>query len=135
MSTTPKQYNFGDVPDKSGRNRLTLFYIGNIDQDKECGYNFHSLVWSVSDNEIWQKYLTISEKEFDSDPKLLKWISEIHSFDSETGSAILKIAEGDAPRDSESINYIYSWREWDLVNNIEISYLQKCEDPFEKYHE
>ena len=69
MNNTPKQYNFAEVTDNLGINRLTLYYISNMYQGKECGSNFDSLVWSILENDNWRENLTISEKEFDSNPK------------------------------------------------------------------
>ena len=134
MSTSPKKYNFGTVTDKDGSNSLVLIYEGLIYEGEEHGYDFNSLIWSKKNsNEDWEPYLTISREDFDTDPQFAKWINEIHSFDPSNGHAILRIAEGDAPRESYEVKYEYSWREWDLLNNKQIELLQVCNDPFEVF--
>ena len=46
---------------------------------------------------------------------------------------MLKIAEGNAPENSVTISYIYSWREWDLTVNQEVKTIRVCSDPFEPF--
>ena len=133
MSDIPKKDNFGCVIDGSGFNRLSLLYESNVFQGKECGYNFHSLVWEVKKDNHWVVRKIIKEEDFDSDPVHRKWVSELHSFDPVTAQAIIKVAEGDAPR-NENQHFVYSWRKWDLAINKQIELLNVCNDPFENYN-
>jgi hypothetical protein len=101
--------------------------------DEGNAYDFHSLLWQRLSSGGWVDVHSISQEEFSADCPNRRWVSEIHSFDPTTGRAIMSVGEGDAPEGSESINYAYSWREWDLNKNAEISFFRECEDPWEPY--
>lgn len=101
----------------------------------ERSYDSHSLVWQRLRNGAWVDHVTITQADFQREHNRQRWISEIHSFDPISGTAILKIAEGDAPENSGAVSYIYSWREWDVKNNRELKTIRSCDDPFEKFAE
>ena len=117
----------GTVKDESGINRLKLIVIGN-----GRGYDFDSLVWEKYVLEEWTLKNTITQEEFDSD-QTRKWISALHSFDSEKNEAIIQVGEADSPR-GMSYSVIYSWRKWDIANNKQIAILQTCKNPYEEYN-
>jgi len=118
------------VTDASGTERLVLNFIGT-----SSGSDFHSLVWLVRRDTEWVPNLTITRDEFEADRASVRWVSELHSFDAENGVAIIMVAEGDAPENSPSVHYNYSWRRWDLISNREIERLQECTSPFDAYAE
>jgi hypothetical protein len=63
-------------------------------------------------------------------------VSDIQSVEGSNGVAVLKVAEASLPVASggtTTVNFVYSWREWDLVMNREVRTLRVCKDPFEKY--
>ena len=101
---------------------------------EEKSYNSHSLVWQRLKNDSWLDHLTISQSDFQRGCAHRRWISSIHSFNADAGIAILKIAEGDAPEENDgAISYIYSWRQWDVLNNLELETIRECTEPFEPF--
>ena len=118
------------VTDASGTERLVLNFIGS-----SSGSYFHSLVWSVHRDTGWVPNVTITREAFEADRANVRWVSELHSLDAENGVAIIKVAEGDSPWNSPSVNYNYSWRRWDLISNREVERLQECTSPFDAYAE
>jgi hypothetical protein len=133
MDSDSKRYDFGTVTDESERERLRLIYEGRTYEDKECGYDFHSLIWEHSENGIWKLRKELTQETFEAECINQRWISKLHSFDPKTGYAVLQVAEGDAPKGSHEIHYNYSWRKWDLNNNREVAFIHQCKDPFEPY--
>lgn len=96
-------------------------------------YDFHSLVWERSNSQGWSTVVEIDAEEFQRSSQHLRWISEIESLDPNTGHAVIKVAEGDAPEGSKSVSYVYSWREWDLLENEEVRVVRTVQDPFEAF--
>ena len=99
----------------------------------EKSYNSHSLVWQRLEESSWTDKIIITQSDFQGSNPNRRWIREIESFDPITSNAILKIAEGDAPQGSNSIKYVYSWREWNIKDNREIKTIRVCKDPFEPF--
>lgn len=91
----------------------------------ETCYDFHSLVWDSKDDAMWKRKATITRADFE-EGRQYGWISDLHSMDSRYGSAIIRVAEGDA-------RVSYSWRQWDLLSNKEIRTIRVCECPFESF--
>lgn len=119
-----------EVIDQSGNHRLTVTYK----PVEGGGANFESMVWAVKDGEIWTNNIVITREQFQSENRYRRWVAELHSFCPATGTAIIKVAEGDAVEKAPGgVRYHYSWREWDLQNNREINLFGICKDPFEKY--
>lgn len=77
--------------------------------------------------------MTITQDDFQRGHTGRRWISEIHGFDPVSATAVLKVAEGDAPENSRTVSYVYSWRKWDLKNNRELKMIRVCDDPFEPF--
>lgn len=99
----------------------------------EHSYDAHSLVWQRLNDGVWTDYISITQDAFQRGSLHRRWISAIHSFNPKSGTAVLKIVEGNAPEDSATVSYIYSWREWDLNANTEIKTIRVCKDPFEPF--
>lgn len=97
------------------------------------GFNFDSLVWESKDGDLWRERTVITRQQFEAGTERRRWVSQLHSFDPSTGNAIIKVAEGNAPKDSKSVSYVYSWREWSLRTNGEVRFIRICKDPFEEY--
>lgn len=117
-----------EIIDQSGRHRLAMHYI-----TVGKGENFHSLIWAIHDGSIWSEHVVISVADFQSPTKHRRWISDLYSFDPDTGRAIIKVAEGDVPNGIVPVHYMYSWREWDVQHNQEVRLLSVCKSPFDKY--
>ena len=100
---------------------------------EDKSYKSHSLVWQRLESGRWADHVTITQNDFQRDNPQRRWVSSIHSFDPDSGTATLKIAEGNAPENSARVSYAYSWREWDIRNNREIKLLRICKDPFEPF--
>ncbi len=97
------------------------------------GGNFHSLIWAVSDGSGWSDRLVITRDDFQPPSKHRRWVSSLHSFDPDSGLAVIQVAEGDVPVGAPRVHYTYSWREWDLQHNREVRLLAVCKSPFDKY--
>jgi hypothetical protein len=117
----------------SGDQRLDLFYVpveyGGPAPGR--GADFHALVWSEKSGSNWNERLRIDRAQFQGTAPNKRWVSKLHGL--ESGKAIIMVAEGDAPPGSKKINYIYSWREWDLGANKELRTIRICADTFEKF--
>jgi hypothetical protein len=113
-----------EITDASGRHRLVLQYANG---------DFHSLVWQSKTGVVWTGRVVITGKDFQRDWDRRRWIAGIHSIDPVSGHAIIKVAEGNVPFAEGDVTYIYSWREWDRMDNREVRRLRACDDPFEKY--
>ena len=107
----------------NGRDRLCLMY-----KRRGEGWDFHSLRWEEQ-NEEWTPRIIITEEQFQGKHDRTRWVSELFSLDPQRGWAVVKVAEGDNPPGSFSVQYYYSWRTWDLVNNREVGKLKDCESP------
>jgi hypothetical protein len=97
------------------------------------GFDFDSLVWESKDGDTWRERAVITQQQFEAGTDRRRWVSELHSFDPSTGNAIIKVGEGDAPKDSIRVRSVYSWREWSLRTKGEVRFIRICKDPFEKY--
>jgi len=118
-----------EIIDEAGQNRLTLTY-----EPEGKGANFASLAWAVKKKGQWENLVVITRSDFQAGAKYRRWVSEVHNFAPSKGTAIIKVAEGDAPeRDPKGVHYHYSWREWDLQKNRELRFFYSCENPFAKY--
>jgi len=122
------------VSDQSSKNRLLLrFSERDVSENKNeqiIARDFHSLVWETNDGTKWLQKKVISKVDFAEEES---WVRDLHSFDSSTGRAILKAAEMSKPDETNSRKCIYSWREWDIINNKQVRMIRVCKDPFEPY--
>jgi len=116
------------ITDQSGQHRLTMHFA-----PEGKGANFHSLTWARSEGSSWSDRVVITRDTFQPPSRHRRWVANLHSFDPETGRAIIQVAEGDAPVGAPDVHYIYSWREWDLEWNREVRLLALCKSPFDPY--
>jgi hypothetical protein len=126
-----------EISDATGSNRLVLInretssFIDWLQGRR--GYDFDSLVWRTNSGSGWHDHMAISKHAFQGTNSRMRWITEIHSIDPTNGTAIIKVAEGNAPDGSPYVGYVYTWREWSLSANSEVRLIRVCADPFEKY--
>jgi len=122
------------VSDQSGKNRLLLQFserpFSFADKKEVIARDFHSLVWETNDGKTWSQKKVIPKVDF---AEKECWVSDLYSFDSSTGRAILKVAEMSKPDETNSRQCIYSWREWDILKNKQVRMIRVCKDPFEPY--
>lgn len=137
MRTSDNFVVFGEVTDDRGKDRLVLKFVESQLPRAYSGrgYDFHSLVWETKKGAAWTAKVTVTQGDFQRDTKRRRWISEIHSLEPETGHAVFKVGEEDAPDASGAIRVIYSWREWDLVADEEVRTLRVCDSPFDPLDE
>jgi hypothetical protein len=115
---------FATADDPSGSDRVRLVYITRSAEGEDSdGFDFDSIIWEKRSDGRWVEHLRITEAQFQADVDRERWPAELDSFDAHSGSVIARIAEGDAPRGSGTINYKYSWRRWNLNSNTESQYL------------
>jgi hypothetical protein len=128
MAPSSKVEEFGKVTDESGNNQLVLRFVEVDWPNKGEGkaYDFYSLAWEAKEHGKWIVKAAISCADFQKGSQKRRWISQVQSFDPETGRAILRIGEGHA-------RVTYSWREWDVANNQEVRLIRVCKNPFEPF--
>jgi len=114
----------------SDRNdKLTLLFIV-----LKGGRDFHSVRWEHDNNGEWIRQLEITQAQFQDRFDRPRWISDLHSFEPAIGHAIVKVAEEEEEKVMDGIRctrVIYSWRVWDLLSNVEIAFIKRCDSPFE----
>ncbi|MDB5337263.1 MAG: hypothetical protein JWN70_2882 [Planctomycetaceae bacterium] len=119
-----------EVTNADGLNRLILNAAElplPIPQSRTKGFEFHSVVWQTMTPSGWKQRVAISNMEFQRGAAHRRWISHVHSVQPETGYAIIQVAEqGDL--ENGWIRFTYTWREWDLVNNVEIRAIKICDE-------
>jgi hypothetical protein len=99
----------------------------------EVACDFHSLVWEREAGNAWNVHLVISSDAFGNGFPLRRWVSDVHSLDAAKGTAIIQVGEeGDPVVLLLPVTKVhYSWREWDLVSNLEVARLKDCASPFD----
>jgi len=129
-----------EISDATGSNRLARVareVTSPLDALLGCrSFDFDSLVWQTNAVGTWQDHIVISQVAFQAGRAGRRWVSQIHSLDALRGRAIIKVAEESPPRavgGRTQIDVVYSWREWNLLNNREVRCIRICADPFEKY--
>ena len=85
-----------EVTDKSGTNRLALIYVsaGPGPVPNSESFDFHSLAWRTKAGTNWTDRVVLSKASFETGTVRRRWVSDIHSLDSATGNAVIKVAEG-----------------------------------------
>ena len=114
--------------DTSGSDRLSLLYESDEDETDE----FYTLCWESHSLIGWQTKARLTGEQFQGEHNFQRWIADLHSIQPENGLAVILVAEGNREPSSTSADYTYSWRLWDIVDNIEVMRLKDCHSPFEK---
>ena len=116
-----------ELKSQTGDNRLCLRYT-----ETDNGSDFHSLSLERRTPAGWEPTATITEEQFQGNHPHLRWVADIHSFTPSTGMAIIQVGEGDRPwRELRATMFYYSWRRWDVLQNLEVARLKDCESPFD----
>lgn len=139
----------------NGTDRLRLRFVKDAlrwraskRQTGKSGLNFHSLVWERRSGGTWRRHRSVSPHRVNA--KSYLWVSDVHSFDPDKGSAIIKVARETgyanlsaalragiekqlAGRAVEHHAVEYCWVEWDLRQNRDVRLLQTCTLPTEPY--
>ncbi len=118
-------WDFGTAVSPSGKDRLCLRYIG------EDGFDFHELVWEQSIEGRWVRHKTLSPTVFLCSRNGSPWVAELHSFDSEFGTAIVRV--GESQEQGEKTIVEYSWRRVSFVEPLLPKLLRICKNPFDRY--
>jgi hypothetical protein len=114
-------------PDRS--DKLTL-----LSEVIEGGRDFHSLRWERNNNDGWMRVADISRDQFQNGCDRRRWISDLHSFESDKAHATIQVGEENEEKLIDgmlSTQVIYSWRIWDLVGNVEVRLIKLCDGPFD----
>jgi hypothetical protein len=120
-------WDCGTVHAEGGSNRLCLRYVG------EEGLDFHELVWERQINGRWARHRTLDPRSFLCARNGSPWVAELHSFDAEFGTAIVKVGEN-GPENEKGVSHVgYSWRRVSFVEPMPPKLLQICKNPFEPY--
>ncbi|HZR21523.1 MAG TPA: hypothetical protein VFE51_29850 [Verrucomicrobiae bacterium] len=120
------------VIDRSGTNQLALIYVSlgpGPGPDSES-FDFHSLAWQIKSGTNWKDRVVVTKDDFEAGSRHKRWVSEIHSLDASSGNATIKVAEH---WDTNGGPVVYSWREWNMVSNVEVRLVRVCKEPFEPY--
>jgi len=128
-----------EITDITGTNRLVLMNLATRYLfSTTVEYDFDSLVWRVNNGAAWTDHRVITKTAFQGARLTSRWVNDIDSIDSSSGTAIIKVGE-ESPRVTTATGLVttvqYSWRIWDLNENVEVRLLRVCENPFEKYTE
>ena len=128
MPTDKLIQSFDHVYDASGGHRLVMNFADVTKPEaKGKSYNFHSLVWEAASSGRWCHRLTITRASFARGPQQRRWIYKVHSFGACTGRAVIQVGEEGLPDEAGVMHVTYTWREWDLLHNIEVRTLQICD--------
>ncbi len=112
----------------SGSDRLRLLH-----ESDEDGYDeFYTLFWDSLTLGGWQTKVRLTGENFQGGDVCQRWIADLHSMQPENGLAVILVAESNLKSSSPSLDYNYSWRLWDIVENIEVARLKDCYTPCEK---
>ncbi|WP_457333567.1 hypothetical protein [Rhizobacter sp. P5_C2] len=112
----------------TGDCRLALRYV----KHGEDGLDFHSLALEARTPTGWVPTAVITEEQFQGSYPNRRWVSSLHSFLPSAGTAIIQVAEGDRPmHPARATLFHYSWRRWDVVQNVELARLKDCAGPFD----
>lgn len=109
-----------------GRHRLTLRY----ETRDQRAFDFHDLVLETRTVTGWEMSRTVWCGDAIVPPVRRRWVSELHSVDPNTQTAIIKTGTEGLPDANGVIHVEYAWVRWDLAGNKLLDSLQICEDPF-----
>jgi hypothetical protein len=113
-------------PSESDRLRL-LF-----ESDEDGFDEFRTLFWDTLSVTGWQTKARLTGEQFQGSYPFQRWIADLHSIQPENGLAVILVAEGNRKPSSPTLDYIYSWRLWDIVENSEVARLIDCQTPCER---
>jgi hypothetical protein len=126
----PNAHETIEAPD--GENRLVLLYV-SMDVPgwpPDSAADFHSLRWEVKSAAGWETKIELGYPELDKVLGDQALISRLHSFSPETGRAVVLFSTT-GPKDSFGGEWcLYTWRDWDLLNNREHRFIEISEDIF-----
>jgi hypothetical protein len=112
----------------SGSDRLRLLH-----ESDEDGYDeFYTLYWDSLTISGWQTKVRLTDDEFQGSHISHRRIIDLHSIQPKNGLAVILVAEAKLKSSSEPLNYLYSWRLWDIVGNFEVARLKDCYTPSEQ---
>lgn len=119
--------------DATGSHRVLLRYVRDPDSRWQ-GMNFFSISWEHKSGDLWSVKSWISEPSFRDASGHQMWVVEIHEFSRVTGIARIMVGEL-LPISSGGAWAGYSWRDWDLVENVQMQKLRTCNpgEPFDGY--
>jgi hypothetical protein len=99
----------------------------------EDGLDFHSLALEARTPAGWAQTAVITEEQFQGSHPNRRWVSSLHSFLPSAGTAIIQVGEGSRPMHPAGVTLIhYSWRRWNVVQNVELAWLKNCAGPFDR---
>jgi hypothetical protein len=132
----PEPETFAEVAGSTGDDRLVLRYVEvPLPEPHSSGrraYDFHSLAWEARGDDGWAPRAVITHDEFTrGSPR--RWVSDLHSFDSVAGTAVVRVGEEQPPDPAGSVHVEYTWREWDVVRNRQVRLLRVCGAPFDPF--
>jgi hypothetical protein len=82
----------------------------------------------------WVFETGLTQEHFQGEHKYRRWISDMHPAQDDSGKVVIKVGECSHPIDPPgSSKILYSWRLWDLRDNVEIRRLEDFEDLFDPF--
>lgn len=112
----------------SGSDRLRLLH----ESDEDGFDEFYTLFWDSLTLTGWQTKAQLTGDRFQGDSLSQRWIADLHSIKPENGLAVILVAESNPKASSSSLDCMYSWRLWDIVENAEVARLKDCYTPCEQ---
>ena len=126
----PNPHETIEAPD--GENRLVLLYVsmGVPGWPPDSAADFHSLRWEVKSADDWETKTELGYPELEKVLGEQALVSRLHSFDPHTGRAVVQFSTN-GPKDSLGGEWcLYTWRDWDLLNNREHRFIEISENIF-----
>jgi hypothetical protein len=112
----------------SGSDRLRLLH----ESDEDGCDEFYTLFWDSLTLAGWQTKVRLTGENFQGENLSKRWIADLHSIQPENGLAVILVAESNLKSSSPSLDYLYSWRLWDIIENAEVARLKDCYTPCEQ---
>jgi len=113
--------------------KLRRTYASSDGRRMPRGWDFHSLIWEGRSGSAWRAKRCIDGVEFQAQLDRRRWVSDLHSLDASTGTAIVRVAQSHQPRSAGSYNVGYSWRLLDLERCDVSRVLEHCIVPSAPY--
>jgi hypothetical protein len=112
----------------SRSDRLRLLH----ESDEDGCDEFYTLFWDSLTLAGWQTKVRLTGENFQGENLSKRWIADLHSIQPENGLAVILVAESNLKSSSPSLDYLYSWRLWDIIENAEVARLKDCYTPCEQ---